>query len=88
MEIIEKVKSILEQAIEGAEVHILDPRNDGVHLEAYVIAKQFDGLSLVEQHRLVMEPLKASFATDLHALALRTMTPEKWNQSPLKEKIT
>ncbi len=88
MEMMQKVQKIIQDAIHDAEVHILDPRQDGVHLEAYVISKQFEGLSLVDQHRLVMGPLKKNFQTDLHALGLKTMTPNQWEKSALKEKLS
>lgn len=82
-----KIKSIIQMAITDASVYILDPRQDGIHLEAYVISKEFESMGLVDQHRLVMQALKQNFETDLHALALKTMTPEQWEKSPLKEKV-
>jgi stress-induced morphogen len=57
---------------------VQDPMNDGAHLEATVISDSFVGMSLIDQHRQVMQPLKEAFAGNLHALALKTYTPEKW----------
>ena len=73
------VKETLESALSGATVEILDPRNDDRHLEAIVIAEQFEGLPLIKQHQLVMNCLKDHFEEGLHALSLKTFTPAAWN---------
>ncbi|MCI5052696.1 MAG: BolA/IbaG family iron-sulfur metabolism protein [Simkaniaceae bacterium] len=62
----------------NATVKILDPRNDGVHLEAIIISDAFEGVSLLQRHRMVMEPLKERFETDLHALGVKTFTTKEW----------
>lgn len=62
----------IQKSIPDAEVTIRDPRNDGVHLAATVISKEFEGKSLVGQHRMVMNALKEEFKGDLHALSLTT----------------
>jgi len=75
----EKIKELIQGAISDAMVIVNDPQHDGVHLEAVVVSAEFEGKNLVAQHRMVMAPLKDAFDdTSLHALALRTMTPEKW----------
>lgn len=78
MGLMEEIKQTIVEAIEDAEVHILDPMNDGIHLEAIVISKTFEGQTLVKQHQRVMQPLKNHFSTTLHALALKTFTPQQW----------
>ena len=40
----------VQEVLPQAKVYILDPQNDGVHLEAIVIAKEFETLSLLQQH--------------------------------------
>ena len=72
------IKQTIEQAIPNSTAYILDPMNDGQHLEAIVISPAFEGLPLVKQHQLVMTPLTRAFVTSVHALALRTFTPRKW----------
>ena len=75
----QQIKDLIETAVEGATVHMYDP--DGEHFEAMVISETFVGLSLIKQHKLVMTALKERFATDVHALALKTFTPEKWEKA-------
>ena len=73
-----QVEEIIVAAVPNAQVIVRDPMNDGAHLEATVISESFVGMPLVKQHRQVMQSLKDAFAGDLHALALKTYTPEKW----------
>ena len=75
-----EIKKIIEDAVEGATAHVLDPMGDGQHLEALVISPAFDGISLIKQHQMVMKPLKEAFEVSVHALGLKTFTPEKWNE--------
>jgi len=77
-ELTKRVEEIIVAAVPNAEVIVRDPMNDGAHLEAAVISESFVGMSLVNQHRQVMQSLKEAFGGDLHALALKTYTPEKW----------
>jgi stress-induced morphogen len=48
-----------------------------------VVSAAFTGKSLVQQHQLVYAALKEKLATgELHALALKTWTPEQWAKTP------
>jgi len=74
----QKIEEAIREAIPDAEVIVRDPRNDGQHFEAAVISEKFTGLPLVKQHRLVMQSVKELLGSDVHALGLKTFTPEKW----------
>ena len=65
-------------AVPNAQVIVRNPMNDGAHFEATVISESFVGMPLAKQHRLVMHSLKDLFADQVHALGLKTYTPEKW----------
>ena len=80
MTLLDEIKEILERDIEGAQAIIRDPREDGMHLEALVIAEQFDGMPLIKQHQMVMNAVKDYFSTSLHALAVKTFTPKIWEE--------
>lgn len=67
----------IQRVVPDAEVHVESP--DGTHWSAVVVAASFAGMSLVRQHQLVMGALRSEFDTErLHALQLRTMTPDRW----------
>lgn len=51
---------------------------DGVHFEALVIASEFTGLRPLQRHRRVYETLGDRLGGEIHALALKTFTPEEW----------
>ncbi|MBI1309626.1 MAG: BolA/IbaG family iron-sulfur metabolism protein [Proteobacteria bacterium] len=64
------LKTRIQQAIPGAQVHIDDP--DGAHLSATITSAAFAGKSRIQQHQMVYAALGNAFETDLHALQLTT----------------
>ncbi len=77
---IETIKKTIETAIPGCEAFVQDPNRDGEHFQALVVSSTFVGMSLVKQHQQVMRSLKEAFAQSVHALALKTFTPEQWER--------
>lgn len=81
MQLVEIIEEKILEQIPDALVIISDPNRDQIHLEAIVVTDQFKDLTLVMQHRKVMNILKESFNTNhLHALKLATYTFDKWRQ--------
>ena len=78
MELTDAIKEKIHGALPDATIYVLDPNQDGVHFEAIVISNTFSGLPLVKQHQVVMNALKDDFKERVHALALKTFSPEKW----------
>ena len=69
-----ELKSMIEAALPGAVVEVLD-EGGGDHLRAIVAASQFEGLSRIDQHRLVRAAVKARFDDgSIHALSIQTST--------------
>ena len=58
--------------------------DDGQHFEAVVVSPQFTGKNKVQQHQLVYLALGDRMRSEIHALAMRTLTPEAWAQSTVK----
>ena len=75
------IKKTIEYAIPNATAYVLDPMNDGQHLQAIVISPSFEGMPLIKQHQMVMEPLKKALESSVHALGLKTFTPLKWESA-------
>ena len=66
---------MIEEALPGAEVEVID-EGGGDHLRANVTAAQFEGLSRIDQHRLVKAAVKERFDDgSIHALSLKTSPP-------------
>lgn len=75
----DQIRAQIEAALPGSQVEVVDTRGTGDHFKATVVASQFEGLSMVEQHQLVYTPLREQLDSGvLHALALSTYTPEQW----------
>ena len=68
----------IQKELPQSEVHILDPQDDGKHLEGIVISEKFESLSLLQQQRIVMNALKPYFTQGLHAMSGKTFTPNQW----------
>jgi len=79
-ELVDHVVRTIRRAIPDAEVYLDSP--DGQHFQAVVVSASFAGMPLVRQHQSVMNALKADLdANRVHALQLKTMTPEQFNAS-------
>jgi acid stress-induced BolA-like protein IbaG/YrbA len=75
----EQVEAMIKAKIPDAQVQVQDLTGGGDHLQAIVISSQFEGKTLVKQHQLVYGALQQAMATEaIHALALKTYTPEAW----------
>ena len=58
--------------------------DDGQHFEAVVVSPQFTGKNKVQQHQLVYLALGDRMRSEIHALAMRTFTPDAWAQSAMQ----
>ena len=58
--------------------------DDGQHFEAVVVSLQFVGKNKVQQHQLVYQALGDRMRSEIHALAIRTLTPDAWAQSSIR----
>ena len=71
---VDLLRGLLEQAFpDASELTVEDRTGGGDHFQVIVASPGFDGLSLVEQHRLVNEALAAPLADGtIHELRIRT----------------
>ncbi len=69
------IKNLIEQGIPGAIADVESP--DGVHFDATVVAADFAGKLPLARHRLVYAALGESMGGEIHALSLKTLTPEE-----------
>ena len=68
-----ELRAMIEAALPGAAVEVSDEDGAGQHLRAEVTAPQFEGLSRIEQHRLVKAAIKPRFDDgSVHALSVKT----------------
>ena len=70
-----RIQAMIEAGLPGARAQVEGA--DGVHFEATVVASQFAGKLPLARHRLVYATLGDLMGGAIHALALRTPTPEE-----------
>jgi acid stress-induced BolA-like protein IbaG/YrbA len=71
-----QVKDYIAQGLSCAFVEVRG--EDGQHFEAVVVSPEFAGKNMVQQHQLVYAALGDRMRQEIHALSLRTFTPEAW----------
>lgn len=54
-------------------------RSGAGHYRALIVSDAFEGRSLVERQRLVYQALADEMGPEIHALAMRTLTPGQWS---------
>jgi len=54
---------------------------DGQHFEAVVVSDAFAGKSRVQRHQLVYQTLGDRMRAEIHALSMKTFTPQEWEDS-------
>ena len=71
----ETIRQLIEQGLPGAQVEVQG--EDGVHFEARVVSTAFAGKLPLARHRLVYATLGERMGGEIHALALKTLTPQE-----------
>jgi stress-induced morphogen len=73
---IEEVKERIERALPGARAEVTDLTGGGDHLRAQVVYEGFAGLSRIQQHKLIYDVFEGEIGGPIHALSLKTTTPD------------
>jgi len=70
-----ELEEMIRAALPGAEVEIRD-EGGGDHLRAVVSSAEFEGVSRIDQHRMVRSAVRQRFDDgSIHALSIETSTP-------------
>ena len=69
------IEQMIEKGLPEAEVEVSGA--DGVHFEAVVVSPAFRNLPTLKRHRMVYATLGSLMGNEIHALGLRTLTPEE-----------
>jgi acid stress-induced BolA-like protein IbaG/YrbA len=71
----DRIRALIEAGLPDARVEVQG--EDGVHFEAWVVSEAFRGKLPLARHRMVYATLGELMGGEIHALALRTQTPEE-----------
>jgi len=74
----DRIQQLIEAGLPDCEARVVDPANDGAHFQAEVVSSAFVGINRVKQHQAVYATLGDHMKADIHALALKTYTPDAW----------
>ena len=90
MKIADRLTEDLRTALDAEHVVVEDESSrhhghagamEGGHYDAVIVSARFEGLDLVARHRAVYAALGDLRDRRVHALALRTYTPDEWRQA-------
>jgi acid stress-induced BolA-like protein IbaG/YrbA len=73
----EDVKRYIVQGIDCERVEV---EGDGRHFQALIVSAAFAGKSRVARHQLVYAALGERMREEVHALSMRTLTPEEFRE--------
>lgn len=74
-----EIESRIRAALPEAElVRVVDLTGGKDHFQATVVCRRFGAMTRIEQHQTVYRALGELMSGPVHALALRTLTPEAW----------
>lgn len=68
----------IRESLPDSQIFVDNPGNDGAHFEAVVVSSSFENMTMVRQHQMVFKALENELKQEIHALALKTFTPGKW----------
>lgn len=78
----DQIETMIKAAMPDAQIQIQDLTGGGDHYQATIVSSHFEGKGLVQQHQLVYDALRQAMASEaIHALSLKTYTPQKWAAS-------
>jgi len=75
-------ESIKQSIQAGLDCRHVEVSGDGHHWEALIVSEAFRDKSKVQQHQLVYRALGDRMREEIHALSMRTLTPDQWSESP------
>ena len=70
----QQIERYIEQGLKCDQVQVT---GDGQHFEAIIVSEAFRGKSRVQRHQLVYAALGERMREEIHALSMRTLTPEE-----------
>lgn len=73
----ESIQLSIEQ---GMATEYLNVDGDGRHFDAVVVSDAFAGKSRVQRHQLVYQTLGDRMREEIHALSIKTYTPQEWQK--------
>ncbi len=74
----EKIKHSIESSLPCEWIQV--EGDDGQHFNAIIVSAEFQGKNMIKQHQLVYTALGDKMKQEIHALSMKTLTPEQWSE--------
>ena len=71
----DELRTRIEEALPGAEVSVVDTTGGGDHFRAEIVSDRFEGLTRIQQHKLIYDVFGDEVGGAIHALSIKTDTP-------------
>ena len=87
MNLVQEIKSRLKKTIAIDHLTIMDDTgkhlrhqhyDGGRHFQIKIVSSAFEGISLLDRHKLVYRALDSMIKNEIHALGLRTLATSEW----------
>ena len=75
----DEVKNLIVSNLPESHVEVSDMTGTMDHLEILVVSDEFKGKMKLAQHQIVMDILSESLKEKVHAVKIKTMTKEKYD---------
>ena len=59
------------------------PKGSESHFQVVIVSHQFEGMPLIQRHRLVNSLLQEELQHDIHALSIQAKTPTQWEKNSM-----
>ena len=73
------IKNIIESKLAESKAEVIDTTGTGDHFSVTVISNLFKNMSLINRHKLIYKALNQFLNKEIHALQLKTVTDEEFN---------
>ena len=71
-------EQVRQYIADNLECETLQVQGDGAHFEALIVSPAFEGKRLIARHQRVYAALGERMKAEIHALSMRTLTPEEY----------
>jgi BolA protein len=85
----QRIETRLNEALSPTHMHLVDeshqhsvPAGAESHFNLLIVTEAFEGQRLVQRHQAVYRALETELDSGLHALTLKTLTPDEYESSP------
>ena len=77
------IKDRLIKKFPNAQIEVIDMTTGGNHFSITIISDLFNGLSLINRHKLIYQEFKNEMPTPIHALQIKTLTKLEWQKNKM-----